>query len=477
MDYINLFSKLLKYILLYFIISINLFCYEKDDFVKPDELEKGWGLFWTNPSTQEILIPYYNMSSIAISPDNKYLAFRDIYSLKILDLKTNVIFSVSKDAYYSEWSNDSKMIIYGMPATTNRSVVLYYIDDKRFDTIPCSTEYSRCSIGSKLAPDNYRYFANPYGYPPPDSIIFRVNFEHLLLTKKVEYELMEGIKYKYLPNPYFPSNNINYFISTSFGDYDYLLKGFDVTNNFDFNNRRIIKIKVPDTSWVIDACNTYSGVFESNQIQIGTRNDVYLFLSFRSKKELINDEYNNKCNPKYWDSSTIAARNASGWYRVDTSGNNLIQLVRSWVIPPGGISITGDGEYLYYGFLLPDTTFGIMRMNRFGKDKKLIVKIGKDNFVSVINEPENELNNSNSIISPNPASDYIEIALNSSSIKRGPGGVFYEIYNIFGEKITTPLSLRDATHLSANCKIDISNLAPGVYFIKIGDKFGKFIKI
>jgi hypothetical protein len=81
-------------------------------------------------------------------------------------------------------------------------------------------------------------------------------------------------------------------------------------------------------------------------------------------------------------------------------------------------------------------------------------------------------------ISPNPASDYIEINLDSPSIKRGQGGVslpIIEIYNIFGElqdapPQTPPLEGR-------GLKIDVSNLPAGVYFIKIGDKFEKFVKM
>jgi hypothetical protein len=80
-------------------------------------------------------------------------------------------------------------------------------------------------------------------------------------------------------------------------------------------------------------------------------------------------------------------------------------------------------------------------------------------------------------ISPNPAGDYVEISY-SPSIKRGLGGVSYEIFNIFGEN-TTPSNLAGLPPLLSKegiIKINVSNLAPGVYFIRIGDKFEKFIK-
>ncbi len=93
----------------------------------------------------------------------------------------------------------------------------------------------------------------------------------------------------------------------------------------------------------------------------------------------------------------------------------------------------------------------------------------------VISDISDNSNSSNSIISPNPASDYITIQNVISNEVRNPG---IEIFNIFGEKVEqTFLSVQDGqTGMSDPLKIDISNLAPGVYFIKIGGKFEKFIK-
>jgi hypothetical protein len=54
-----------------------------------------------------------------------------------------------------------------------------------------------------------------------------------------------------------------------------------------------------------------------------------------------------------------------------------------------------------------------------------------------------------------------------------------EIFNIFGEN-TTPPNLSGLPPLLVKegiIKIDISKLPVGVYFIKIGDKIEKFIKM
>jgi hypothetical protein len=89
------------------------------------------------------------------------------------------------------------------------------------------------------------------------------------------------------------------------------------------------------------------------------------------------------------------------------------------------------------------------------------------------------------LISPNPASDYIEINVGAGSkpALENPG---IEIYNLFGEKnptLSLPIGegtgkiLPTGEDLGGVFKIDVSNLAPGVYFIKIGDIFEKFVKM
>ena len=88
----------------------------------------------------------------------------------------------------------------------------------------------------------------------------------------------------------------------------------------------------------------------------------------------------------------------------------------------------------------------------------------------------NEKTNINLEISPNPAQDYIAIKQASEGLKPSEGSKI-EIYNIFGEKISTPSAFQAATPQEGNFKIDVSNLPAGVYFVKIGDKFEKFIKI
>jgi photosystem II stability/assembly factor-like uncharacterized protein len=78
-------------------------------------------------------------------------------------------------------------------------------------------------------------------------------------------------------------------------------------------------------------------------------------------------------------------------------------------------------------------------------------------------------------ISPNPASDYIEINEGAGSKPALVNDI--EIFNIFGER-TTPSDLSPALSEREGVKrIDVSNLMPGIYFVRIGDRFEKFVKI
>ncbi len=72
----------------------------------------------------------------------------------------------------------------------------------------------------------------------------------------------------------------------------------------------------------------------------------------------------------------------------------------------------------------------------------------------------NERNEDNGIcLFPNPAGDYIEIAPLPENIN---------IYNILGQPVIIPMP--------DNCRINISGLTPGVYFIKTGSEKKMFVK-
>ncbi len=84
------------------------------------------------------------------------------------------------------------------------------------------------------------------------------------------------------------------------------------------------------------------------------------------------------------------------------------------------------------------------------------------------------------IITPNPATDYIEINLNNRNLKDAVERV--KVYDVLGNVV---VSLGDSRFRGndiivsdeGNVRLDISMLAPGVYFIKVGDIVSKFVKM
>ncbi len=104
-------------------------------------------------------------------------------------------------------------------------------------------------------------------------------------------------------------------------------------------------------------------------------------------------------------------------------------------------------------------------------DGKYIYKYTRD-WTDVVEEKTE----SDFEVSPNPATDFIDIAVGTRRAVSEQTEI--RIYNVLGEIQTTP-SLRDTPPWKGGekVKINVSTLAPGMYFVRIGDKVSKFIKM
>jgi hypothetical protein len=107
-----------------------------------------------------------------------------------------------------------------------------------------------------------------------------------------------------------------------------------------------------------------------------------------------------------------------------------------------------------------------------------ITTLSVDESVSVVEKIKGEI-----YIYPNPAGEYIEITLSSYSVNKGlqplVHGEEIEIYDVLGELVlstSVPLK-RDNSAGGGQVKIDISHLPRGVYFVRIGNRVEKFIKM
>jgi hypothetical protein len=74
-------------------------------------------------------------------------------------------------------------------------------------------------------------------------------------------------------------------------------------------------------------------------------------------------------------------------------------------------------------------------------------------------------------LTPNPATDYIEISVGANG--RSPLQSDVRIYDVFGQRVnlTPTLSI-----LGEGVRLDVSALVPGMYFVRMGDRLSKFVK-
>jgi len=77
------------------------------------------------------------------------------------------------------------------------------------------------------------------------------------------------------------------------------------------------------------------------------------------------------------------------------------------------------------------------------------------------------------IIFPNPATDYITVGLGNYTLKGVGGGQSIRIFDVLGNEVMT-IETRSNVSLQ---QIDVSDLPPGVYFVRIGDVVQKFVKM
>ncbi len=82
-------------------------------------------------------------------------------------------------------------------------------------------------------------------------------------------------------------------------------------------------------------------------------------------------------------------------------------------------------------------------------------------------------------ISPNPASEYIEISLSIQELQHFSNSDEIAIYDVLGEKVAHSSTSVPSGHLHQRrtLKIDISHLPKGVYFVKLGERMEKFVKL
>ena len=296
---------------------------------------------------------------------------------------------------------------------------------------------------------------------------------------------------------------------TSFGDFvnwstfetplEFIKEPY-LIGNMQFLNDGNLKISIYDT--VVNTWQHYNVDFNSNKkIQFLLKEDMHRFYflnkdtgwCFFKPPHSLSKQY-----PDNWNTQIIYKTTDAGisWIkqldttiqRVVLQGINFINNEIGFAYGTGDVILfTDDGgnnwEYItenisdkFIGYI---TSFKIINHNTslFKASDKLYLLKRKTTSVS-------EKSSSKLAIYPNPATDYITINIgrigassNENNIWASPNASI-EIYDVMGVLVaqTSSSVFNGQTGTSDPLRIDISNLSPGVYFVKIGDRVEKFVK-
>jgi len=94
-------------------------------------------------------------------------------------------------------------------------------------------------------------------------------------------------------------------------------------------------------------------------------------------------------------------------------------------------------------------------------------------FYSDINNVSQQQSQSELKLSPNPATDFLEISYSDHALK----DLAIRIYNVFGEEVLTTHLTPSPSPKEKGVRIDVSGLVPGMYFVRVWEKVGKFVKM
>ncbi len=101
--------------------------------------------------------------------------------------------------------------------------------------------------------------------------------------------------------------------------------------------------------------------------------------------------------------------------------------------------------------------------------------ISDEYYFDITGIDDNDRSAIENIIFPNPVTDFIEISINHTVNRMIDNSKNIRIYNVYGECFSNHTPNPSSTSESG-VRIDVSKLASGLYFIRIGDDIFKFVK-
>jgi len=281
-------------------------------------------------------------------------------------------------------------------------------------------------------------------------------------------------------------NNGGIVASMYYNNYNYLFVSKDTCKSWDtltMWNILIDKIKSNDKGWVVASGNDpYFGIYFSkdncntwNRISLGSPDFGETYINENFLYTLTAWGYSTYDKFYCYDSTStkISESNFSNQWN-DYSINNDLLVAGKYndvYICPGfdllctynnGISWDTINKGME-NIAVYDVFFDKNNIAYAGTERNGVYRC--DNFVGV-KEKQKEITNDNFQIFPNPASEFIEI----TGINNLENNI--QIYNILGEQVLTS----SIFPIPYSKKVDISALAAGVYYVKIGNEAKMFVK-
>ena len=277
----------------------------------------------------------------------------------------------------------------------------------------------------------------------------------------------------------------------------------NVSNNSNFDNIiQSVQIPTIDNAYVIlDWCRIYKYTRDWQDIQIIGSFQVCESDTIKYISKAI-DGYTNKwrlTNGEILETSTDFIRvhwNKSGsgqlkLLRIKETGINKDSLIKNVVILPkparptikdkgNGLLEVEDG-YLYQWYFNGKKKYGGTRPYLQAKESgRYSVRIfNKDDIgcgselseaIDIVVSVDEKSRKKIYIITPNPAGDYIDIAVVGNRTLKNA----VRVYDVLGVCVGThPLAPSEGGHI----RLDVSGLAAGVYFVRVCGKMYKFVKM
>jgi hypothetical protein len=434
-----------------------------EDYVLEENLEQGGFGLYDNiddgySKYQDLLT---GIISLKVSPDGKYIAFLTLKNFYIYEMMTKTYDTIQNGAVNFTWSPDSKNLLFTYSDGITFSRMIYNVNSKFYELFLKNLKsFPINQIDSK---------GKMYFFPSidinKDSSLYLVDYnksykEKVYFSEKINLKYDDLKKYS-LPYPIY--NNENYFIVNKNTNSVYKNQCYEVSNSFILDYCSFIKLdtnfkQFSESEIVFNEPNIYNvRVGEPNlmydRIKITKNNEMFVFLNVRHSTEIKYISFTK------WDSTTIKARNKSGYYRMDTNCGNMKQLVRMWA-NVGGITTTGDGETIYYGYMKPNRNCVIMKMNKYGKNKEVVIDL--EYFEGQTSVEDNPTTINSIIYFPNPSKDILTIKLTNERLHSEPlPNEEIEVYDLMGQNL---LSQKIDSQVS---NINIQKLNTGIYYCKL----------